>query len=227
MEPDAPPDRPHQLRAVRLGDRPDAWAAAGFAVVDHHDGTGTVQLGRTTLELSGAGGGVEGWALDGVDHAVDGLPRIVPWDRPASAPDAPHPNGVLRIDHVVLLTGDVPRSVAALEAAGLEVRGTRAARSAGAPAVQVFLWAGDVILELVGPAEGGPTSEGPTTVMGLALAVADLDASARDLGELLGTPRDAVQPGRRVATLRHGRVGMHLPLLLMSPHVTAGRDGDG
>ncbi len=225
MEPDPSSARPHQLRALRVGDAPAAWAAAGFSVEDRGDGTGTVQVGRTTVELSGSGRGFEGWALDGVDQEVDGLPGVTPWgSAPAGAGTAVHRNGVVRIDHVVLLTGDVRRAVTALEDAGMEVRGTRRTGAAGTPTLQVFLWAGDVILELVGPDDGGPEPGGPTTVMGLALAVTDLDASARELGELLGTPRDAVQPGRRVATLRHGQVGVSLPLLLMSPHVPAAPD---
>ena len=217
---DAP--RPHQLLVVRTGDDPAAWTAAGFTVTDRGDGTGSVRIGRTDVELTGSGDGFEGWALDGVDGPVDGLGTVTPWagdDRD----DAPaHPNGVARIDHLVLLTGDTVRTVAGLEAVGLQVRGTRETRAGGAPAVQVFFWAGDVILELVGPAEGGGTDDGPATVMGLALAVDDLDATASFLGPLLGSPRDAVQRSRQVATLRHKDVGMQLPLLLMSPHVPAG-----
>ena len=209
--------RPHQLLAVRLGDDPAAWDAAGFSVTVHHDGTGTVRVGRTNIELTGSGDGFEGWALDGADGPVDGLAPVDPWPDPADAP--PHPNGVGRIDHVVLLTGDTARTVAAIKAVGPEVRGSRQTRAGGRPARQVFLWAGDVVLEVVGPDEGGTTTDDPTTVMGLALAVGDLDATAAFLGPLLGSPRDAVQPGRQVATLRHREVGMRLPLLLMSPHV--------
>ena len=209
--------RPHQLLVVRLGDDPAAWEAAGFSVTRHEDGTGTVRIGRTNVELTGSGNGFEGWAVDGADGAVDGLELVDPWPDPADAP--PHPNGVERIDHVVLLTGDTDRTVAALTTVGPEVRGTRQTQAGGRPVRQVFLWAGDVVLEVVGPDEDGPTTDGPTTVMGLALAVGDLAASAMFLGPLLGAPRDAVQPGRQVATLRHRDAGMGLPLLLMSPHV--------
>ena len=217
---------PHQLLAVRLGDEPAAWAAAGFSVDTRDDSKGTVRIGSTNIELSGSGHGFEGWALDGVDAALDGLGAVAPWPAtntpsadPVGSASPPHPNGVGRIDHVVLVTGDVPRTTAALETAGLEVRGSRRTHAFGGPALQVFLWAGDVILELVGPDEGEPTTDGPASVMGLALASADLVATAAFLGPLLGTARDAVQPGRQVATFRHKEVGMQLPLLLMSPHV--------
>ncbi|MFM7064039.1 MAG: VOC family protein [Actinomycetes bacterium] len=226
MDP-AEPTRPHQLTVVRVGDDPGAWRAAGFSVVDRGDGTGTVQVGRTSVELTGSGRGFEGWTLDGVGRPVDGLAPVEPWHPiEGRTVPAPHPNGVLRIDHVVLLTGDTARTVAELEAVGLEVRGHRAARASGRPVRQVFLWAGDVILELVGPGEGAPAEGGPTSVMGLALAVADLDASAHALGPLLGPARDAVQPGRQVATLRHAQAGMRLPLLFMSPHVDVSDGAD-
>jgi hypothetical protein len=210
--------RSHQLLAVRVGDDPGAWAAAGFTVTDHRDGSGTVRIGRTTIELSGSGSGFEGWALEGVDGAVDGLGTVTPWPAPDRPEASAHPNGVNRIDHVVLLTGDVARTVSAIESVGLDVRGSRQTHAFGGPVLQVFVWAGDVILELVGPDNGEPTTDGPATIMGLALAVEDLGITAAFLGPLLGTPRDAVQPGRQVATLRHKEVGMRLPLLLMSPH---------
>jgi hypothetical protein len=46
--------------------------------------------------------------------------------------------------------------------------------------------------------------------------VTDLDAAAARLGDGLGTPRDAVQPGRRIATAR-GAAGLGVPLALMTP----------
>ena len=130
-----------------------------------------------------------------------------------------HPNGIVRIDHVVVRSGDADRTVAAFEAAGLEVRGGRSTTSYGSPMRQVFLWAGDVIVELVAPDHGEPTTDEPTSVFGLALVANDLDATAAHLGELLSPPRDAVQQGRRIAGLRGREVGISLPIAVMSPHV--------
>jgi hypothetical protein len=83
---------------------------------------------------------------------------------------------------------------------------------------QTFFWAGDVIVELVGPDVGEPSTDEPTTVFGLALVASDLDATAAVLGPLLGTPKAAVQPGRRIAGLRGRDLGISLPLAVMSPH---------
>jgi hypothetical protein len=206
-------ERPHQLRCITVGDAADAWAAAGFAVGDD----ATLVLGATVIHCTGSGTGFEGWAIDGVEHPLDGLAHR---PGPGSPPAGPgHPNGITRIDHVVVRTGDCSRTIEAFTAAGLEVRGGRSTTSYGAPMRQTFFWAGDVILELVGPDDGEPITDEVTSIFGLALVADDLDATAAHLGPLLGTPRDAVQPGRRIAGLRGGEVGIALPVAVMSPHL--------
>ena len=217
-----------QLRLIELGDTPQAWEAAGFLVEHSADDGATVTLGSTVLRLDGAGGGFLGWHLDGLDGDLDGLaPATGPGGddtrgantaADGAAEAGTHPNGISRIDHVVVRTGDIDRTVTAFEAAGLEVRGGRSTTSYGAPMRQVFFWAGDVILELVGPDAGEPTTDEPTSIFGLALVADDLDATGALLGELLGTPREAVQAGRRIAGLRGRDLGISLPVAVMSPH---------
>lgn len=204
-----------QLTTITLGEEPDSWRAAGFDV----DAAGRLQLGRTVLVLGGRDAGF-GWAFDGVDAPIDGLATCDP--EPADHDATPHPNGVTSIDHVVVLTGDSERTVAAFESAGFEVRGRRSTTNYGDAQLQTFLWAGDVILEIVGPDEGEPTKDQPTAVFGLALAAADLDRTVEELGTLLGTPKPAVQPGRRIAGLRGAMVGIGLPVAIMSHHVGSG-----
>lgn len=210
------PGHPHQLTHVVLGDPPDAWRSAGFEV----DGSGRFRLGATELLcLDSAGPGFVGWALDGIGVDLDGLSTFDGHVQ-AAATQVPsqHPNGVSSIDHVVVRTGDCDRTVAAFEAAGLEVRGGRSTTSYGAPMRQRFFWAGDVIIELVGPDDGEPTTDEPTSIFGLALVAGDLDVTAAQLGPLLGAPKDAVQDGRRIAGLRHRDAGIGLPVAVMSPH---------
>lgn len=203
-----------QLVTIALGDPPDAWRSAGFDV----DRSGRSLLGSTTLVLTGSGAGVDGWALAGVEVAIDGLS----WCEPVTGGPAEHPNGITRIDHVVVRTGDCERTIAAFTEAGFELRGGRSTTSYGAPMRQSFFWAGDVIVELIGPDEGEPRTDEPTTFFGLALVAADIDTTARHLGALLSGPKDAVQPGRRIAGLRGREVGITVPVAVMSPHV-----GDG
>lgn len=216
MGPPPVTDRPHQLTRLTLGDAADAWRRAGFAV----DANGSFRLGRTDVVALGTGRpGVLGWALDGIDHPLDGLATVDGHDD--DAPDrspSSHPNGITRLDHVVVSTGDCERTTAAFSAAGLELRGTRSTTAFGSPVRQSFFWAGDVILELVGPDDGEPTTDEPTSILGLAMVADDLDATAEWLGDRVGTPKDAVQPGRRIATLRHRDLGLGLPVAVMTPH---------
>ncbi len=203
------------LTDVVIGDEPAAWAAAGFAV----EGDRTL-LGPVALRFEpGARRGVLGWSLAGmnesalVDGALDGIPTAAPADdQPGRG--VPHPNGVSALDHVVVATPDLDRTVAALTSAGLE---ERRRRDVGGGRQQVFFWLGEPILELVGPIE--PTGDGPARVWGLACTCPDLDASVAALGNAVGQAKDAVQPGRRIATIRHKDLDMTVPVALMTPHV--------
>jgi len=100
--------------------------------------------------------------------------------------------------------------------AALRVRDTS---TYGAPMRQTFFKAGEVIIELIGPEEPATdgSADGPAGFFGLVLTVADLDAAADLLGAGLGTPKDAVQPGRRIATMRHRDLGLSVAIALMSP----------
>jgi hypothetical protein len=196
-----------RLVALAVADEPAAWQDAGFAV----DDAGRCWLGDVSVTLTpGTGKGVTGWSVEGIDRPVDGLPTIdLPPPEPVGAA-ALHPNGTTAVDHVVVTTPDLDRTVAALEATGLEARRTRDAGRIR----QVFFRLGDPVLEVVGPPE--PSGDGPARFFGLALTVADLDATAAALGDALGEVKDAVQPGRRIATLRRS-AGCTTALAFMSP----------
>ena len=164
-----------------------------------------------------------GWALrgdpaDGV-RAVDGLPTA--WAPDHVTPPTPaHANGVTRIDHLVVRTPSTPRTAAALEGIGLQRRGHRDTNSAGAEVDMTFFWVGDVILELSGPPTPASPDQGaipPARFAGIAYASGDLDATLAHLGERCTTPRDAVQPGRRISALR-SEAGSSMPMAFMSAH---------
>ena len=205
-------DADHQLAAIELGDQPDAWRTAGFAV----DTSGRLQLGSTEIRLTGRGG-TPAWSIVGVDAPIDGLPVVRDADRDPAAATA-HPNGITRIDHVVISTGDGDRTVDAFTSAGLPPRRTREVTDGPHPMRQTFCWAGDVIIEIVAPLEPDGAAPLAATWFGLALVADDLDDTAARLGDLLSTPRDAVQAGRRIAGLRHLEIGISLPVAVMSPH---------
>ena len=206
---------------IVIGDPPDAWRNAGFTV----DPDGVCHIGTVRVRLVGRDQGprILSWSLRGLAAGtvesgpdggrLDGLATTTSEDSLAEPAD--HVNGTSSIDHVVLVTPDCDRTLAAFGAAGLAARRTRHIDTYGAPMRQTFFRAGEVILELVGPEM--PSGDGPAGFFGLALTVADLDATGGYLGDGMSAPKDAVQPGRQIATLRHRNLGMSVAIALMSP----------
>lgn len=205
------------IDAITVGDPPEAWAAAGFTV----DADGVCRIGSVRVRLVGRDQGkrILGWSLRGApegafaDGTLGGLPTTAS-DAPPAEP-AEHEIGALYIDHVVLISPDLHRTAAAIEAIGVEQRGQRDTDSYGPPMRQVFFRMGEVIIELIGSPE--TVGEGDPGFFGLAHTVSDLDGAAVRLGEHLGNIKDAVQPGRRIATLRHRDLGMSVATALMTP----------
>jgi hypothetical protein len=163
--------------------------------------------------------GIRGWTLrDLAATELDGLPTTAS-EQPPRGPAPAHPNGVVAIDHVVAASPSLERSIPALQRAGLDVRRIRDEPTpAGAPR-QAFFRLGAEILELIQEPEdsiqraGG--QEHPARFWGLAVRVADLDRTVQLLGSHVSEVRPAVQPGRRIATLRRS-AGLTVPLALMS-----------
>lgn len=203
---------PPVLIQLEIDDPASAWEAAGFAVGDD----GSCLVGAVTLRFgeNARGGGIRGWSLTGVDAGVatiDGLHLTAPGD---PAPPVTHPNTASRIDHLVIQTPDVERTVLALEAVGLAERRRRHTESYGSPMTQVFHRAGEVIIEVVGPPQA--SGDEPASFFGLAFTLDDLDAPAALLGDAVGDRKPAVQEGRDRRGLRHERLGLSVPVLLMS-----------
>jgi hypothetical protein len=72
-----------------------------------------------------------------------------------------------------------------------------------------------VILELIGSPD--TTGPGPATVWGLTHTVTDIEAAVAPLGERAGRVKDAVQPGRRISTLRHRALDISVATALITP----------
>jgi catechol 2,3-dioxygenase-like lactoylglutathione lyase family enzyme len=205
-----------ELDELVVGDEPEAWMGAGFTV----DPDGVVRIGRVRIRLVGRAGGkrIRSWSLRGLPAGtsdIDGIATTVS-EQPPCEP-AEHANGALSIDHVVLLTPDMARTTATLEALGIELRRTREvdASQYGFPALQCFFRIGEPVLEVVGAAE--PNGEGPAAFFGLAHTVADIDVLPAVYGPSLGRVKDAVQDGRRIATLRHKELDLSVATAFMSP----------
>ncbi|MCX6397079.1 MAG: hypothetical protein NTV23_11380 [Propionibacteriales bacterium] len=207
-----------ELAGVAVADRPEDWRAAGFVVGDD----GTCQVGALRIRLVGreAGAGIVGWSLRRVPTGtvdVDGVPTEVSGE--TAGEGAVHPNGVVGVDHVVLLSPDLRRTVAAFGALGVEPRRHRDGELGGRAVRQVFFRLGAVILEVVGSPDTAVA--GPSTLWGLTYVVADIDTAAAFFGEHTSPVKDAVQPGRRITTLRHRDLGLSVRTALISPHQRA------
>jgi hypothetical protein len=198
-----------ELAALWVADPPELWRQLGFAV----DG-GSARIGGIDHHLGAAGRGVTGWAWRG----TEGLNELPTMELPAPAgpsPGPPHPNGVVALDHVVVATPDLQRTIDNFEHGGVELRRTREAGTPDRPTRQAFFLAGATIIEVVGAPD--TAEEGPARFYGLAFTVTDLDATADFLGQRLRPPAEAVQQGRRIATLDRAAAGSGVPIVFMSP----------
>jgi hypothetical protein len=190
-----------------VADPANAWTRAGFGV----DADSVCRVGNVGIRLVGRdhGTGIVGWSLsgppaDGSLHDVDGVPTTK--SEALTATPGTHANGVTAIDHVVLLSPDLNRTVGSLAAIGVEPRRERDGELNGKQIRQIFFRLGEVIVEVVGSPE--TAGDGPSVLWGITYVVADIDATASFFGDRTAPVKDAVQPGRRITTLRHRDFGM-------------------
>ena len=205
----------------------EAWRRVGLPV----DSTGRAMVGSICIQIvppgpvqvpGGSASGVVSWRLasaptrqtsvDGLvtDHLADDA------DLPTSGSDAVVAEGALALDvagfdHLVVNTADLERTCSAIEAAtGAPLKRVR---EVGAMR-QGFHRLGEVVLEVVTHPQ---VSAGPASFWGLVINVRNLDEVAAHLGpDVIAPAKDAVQPGRRIATFR-AEAGLGLPVALMTP----------
>jgi len=205
------------LDELTIADAPEAWRDCGFAFEGDAGVLGGVRL---RFPPQAGGRGLTGWSLRGIDSPdLDGLPTSI-GERPPSEEVAEHPNGVTAIDHVVAISSDLDRTVAALTAAGLDLRRVREEPTPAGGPRQAFFHLGPAILEVVQEPPEVTAKKGgdrPAFFWGLAFVAPDLERTVAYLGEdRVSEIRDAVQPGRQIATMRRG-AGLSVPIALMSP----------
>jgi hypothetical protein len=140
--------------------------------------------------------GAQSLDLDGLDTA--------PSDTSVPQAAGAHPNGTVSIDHLVVITPDLDRTSAVLQDSGFDLRRVREGDTPGGSQRQAFFRMGELILEVVQAPPGTRIAEdpdGPARLWGISFLVEHMDTPAATLGDLLGEPRDAVQPGRSIATV--------------------------
>lgn len=203
---------------------PDIWRSIGLTV----SADGLVPLFGTSLRIvaptdagtgtdagadadAGEQPGLAGWAFSGIPDVGDvaGFPtEVVDVSSPVFAS---HELGASQLDHVVIFTGSMDDVSEAIEArTGCE---RKRVRDLG-EMQQGFhrIGRGGLIVEIVQHADRDRSTE----MWGLVLIVDDLDAACALLGEdRISAPKEAVQPGRRIATIRQ-EVGLGTAVALMS-----------
>ncbi len=197
-----------ELVGLQVGDDPEAWRAAGFAV----DGD-RFSVGGVTIELTGSPGprGLLAWSLDHPEpFSVDGLSHVE-LVRPAAPAD--HANGACAVDHVVISTPNVQRTTDALDRLGITPRRT-VEGVRGRDLLYRFFLLGTCALEVIGPRE--PSGDDPARFAGVAFTAPDLEV-VREATEAAGEVQDAVQPGRRIVSLAHARLGISVPTAFLTP----------
>jgi hypothetical protein len=198
--------REPELAELVIADPPDSWRELGFEV----DERGHLDIGGVRLRLGGDGGGIRAWSLMRVNAmgAIDGLPSPVPRVL-YPPPFKTHPNGATGLDHLVIVTSSLDRTAAALARAGVELKRIQESERGR----MGFRRLGPAVLEVVERAE---LESDEASFWGVAVVVIDIDALAEQLGDRLAEIKQAVQPGRRIASLRRGS-GISVPLAFMSP----------
>jgi hypothetical protein len=219
----AGPARRPTIAEIVLSDRPELWRELGFEMRDDSFEVGSVTF-RFLADPDRRG--IVEWSLrDVITADLDGLPTRLTRSFPVAG--GRHPNGAMAVDHVVVITPSLDRTAAALDDAGIGLRRVREAGSPRAPARQGFFRLGEVILEVVqqaAPEDGDqgatevPSPGDPARFWGVVFVVSDLDQLGSVLGDRLGQPRDAVQPGRRIATLKSS-AGVSLPVAFITPEL--------
>ena len=150
---------------------------------------------------------------------IAGLPVVHIDDAPATTPSTPSAGTqfalrIVGVDHVVVLADDVRATCSEIaQQSGAPLKRVKE----GDRGVQGFHRWGSVILEVVERRLVAPSDTATTAAYwGLVVVVDQIDEAATHLGpDVIGAPKPAVQPGRRIATVRSG-AGLGVPLALMS-----------
>jgi hypothetical protein len=163
------------------------WRAIGFTIDDAGD---ELVVGTTAIRfVDGEREGIAGWELDGA---------------PVEPRTESHGNGAREVDHVVLMTPDLDATTDDLAQHGFDLRRTR---DVGNGTTQAFYrFANGPILEVVGPISG---LDRPN-LWGIVFNTTDLEA-------LPWPSKDAVQPGRRIATVKGARLGTAVAFMSYGP----------
>jgi len=195
-----------------IGGAPTGWEAIGI----HFSNENRCLLADVSLRIdSTLPPGLHAWSISEIDASttqIDGITTSLATNAatPQVTPSSGFRPHVVGVDHVVINTPNLQRTSDALaQLTGAPLKRTR---DAGNGVTQGFHKLGSVVVELVTMPS---MPEGPASLWGFVLNVQDLDGIAAHLGpDVLSPPKPAVQPGRRIATLRSA-AALGVPVALM------------
>lgn len=204
-----------RLLQLFIADEPSRWQALGLHGSVDTEGRWCCTAGLVGVvvdpRLEPKESGIVAWGLDTPAESDEqfGVRFVLPSGCGDVADER-----LLGIDHVVLMTASLEATCTALaDRLGAPLKRVR---DAGGGVRQGFHRLGDVIVEVV---ETPGATPGPAHCWGLVFTVAGLDALVEPWGdEVVSRPRAAVQPGRRIASLRRG-AGLATAVGFMTPDV--------
>jgi len=192
---------------LNIGGSPSPWGLAGLSPQGSPVGSLASTSNATLIWPS------EELPSGALEIAFDGVQSGADLDGIECAEFISIPDGLKSsdsmIDHVVLMTDDLDRTCEAVtEVTGCPLKRVREVGEIR----QGFHRVGEngVILEVVERADVLRTS-----LWGLVIATPSFDDLVHAAGELVTEPKDAVQPGRRISTVRAG-AGLGIPVALMT-----------
>jgi hypothetical protein len=199
-----------RIEWLRVGGDPLKWQRIGCEVT--LDGR-IPMLFCSLMIASDAPLGLAAWGISGIDPEISEIDGIATFSvDPLEPVLCQHPNGGTELDHVVVMTNSLDRTCGAITAAtGAPLKRIRDLGSMR----QGFhrIGRGGLIVEVV---ERPEITESAAALWGVVINVADLDHAVAMIGpDLIGAPKDAVQPGRRIATVRT-EAGLGTAVALMS-----------
>lgn len=197
-----------KLTGISVAGPVEAWEGVGFTC-----GGAGFQAGDVSIAFSGAGRA--GLWFDRETGALEGLAAPSGAAMPAM-PTGAHPNHAIGVDHVVVSSPNFARTSATLEAAGMRCLGERSAEIDGRMVEQRFHHAGSCLVELVG--QQGVMDDGEPRIWGITFVTSDIESLPALQPPPVASIRDAVQPGRRIATVVR-EAGLPLPVAFMDPRV--------
>lgn len=198
------------ITAVVVGGSAEPWEAFGFHLLSATSSESRFSLGDVVLVVdSTLPAGMVSWEISDIDA---GVVDAIPTARALNTLSLPLPQGrvgCLGVDHVVVRTNSLDVTCAAITAAtGAPVKRIR---DAGSGMQQAFHKLGSVVVEVVSAQE----QVEHTHLWGFVVNVSDIDALSAFLGpDILGTPKPATQPGRRIASARSG-AALGVPFAVM------------